>query len=58
MSTEVYTVPPEKALGEVAARMVERKYGCAVVVRDGEVIGIFTTTDALRVLVSIVEAWT
>jgi acetoin utilization protein AcuB len=57
MSTEVYVVAPEKPLGEVAARMVECKYGSAVVVRDGQVIGIFTTTDALRVLVGIVEAW-
>ena len=57
MSSDVYVVPPERALGEVAARMVERKYGCAVVAKDGDVIGIFTTNDALRVLVSIVEAW-
>jgi acetoin utilization protein AcuB len=30
MSTDVYVVPPERPVGEVAARMVERKYGCAV----------------------------
>jgi acetoin utilization protein AcuB len=57
MTAEVYVVPPERALGEVAAKMVERKYGCAVVVRGEHVVGIFTTTDALRVLVEIVEAW-
>jgi acetoin utilization protein AcuB len=57
MSTEVYAVAPEQSLGEVAAKMVECKYGSAVVVRDGQVIGIFTTTDALRVLAGIVEAW-
>jgi acetoin utilization protein AcuB len=50
MSTDVYAVPPEKPLGEVAAKMVERKYGSAVIVRDGHVLGIFTTTDALRVV--------
>jgi hypothetical protein len=37
--------------------MVESKYGCAVVARDDRVLGIFTTTDALRVLMSSVEAW-
>jgi acetoin utilization protein AcuB len=57
MTADVYVVPPERPLGEVAARMVERKYGCAVVVGGGHVLGIFTTTDALRVLVGIVEAW-
>ncbi|HEY4013073.1 MAG TPA: CBS domain-containing protein [Polyangiaceae bacterium] len=58
MSPTVYTVAPEKALGEVAAKMVQEKYGCAVVLRGHSIVGIFTTTDALRVLVGIVEAWT
>lgn len=57
MSGDVYTVPPERPIGEVAARMLERKFGCAVVVRDGAVVGIFTTTDALRTLMNIVDAW-
>jgi acetoin utilization protein AcuB len=57
MTADVYVVTPERPLGEVAARMVERKYGCAVVVDKSQVVGIFTTTDALRVLVGIVEAW-
>jgi len=57
MSTDVYVVAPEKPLGEVASVMVEHKYGCAVVARGQQIQGIFTTTDALRVLVGIVEAW-
>jgi acetoin utilization protein AcuB len=57
MSADVYTVPPERPIGEVAARMLERKFGCAVVVRHGAVVGIFTTTDALRTLMNIVDAW-
>jgi acetoin utilization protein AcuB len=57
MSSDVYVVSPERHLGEVAATMAERKYGCAVVARDGHIEGIFTTSDALRVIVSIVEAW-
>lgn len=57
MSGNVYVVPPERPLGEVAAKMVENTYGCTVVARGGQVLGIFTTTDALRALVGIVEAW-
>lgn len=57
MTPHVYTVSPQKALGEVAAKMVEEKYGCAVVVRGEHVVGIFTTNDALRVISSILEAW-
>ena len=58
MSANVYEVPPDRALGEVAARMAEAKYGCAVVTREQSVVGIFTRTDALRVVVGLVEAWT
>ncbi len=58
MSPNVYEVPPDTALGEVAAKMVEAKFGCAVVTRDQRVVGIFTTNDALRIIVSLVEAWT
>jgi acetoin utilization protein AcuB len=57
MSEDVYVVPPDRALGEVAARMAERKYGCTVIANGDKICGIFTTSDALRVLVGIVEAW-
>jgi acetoin utilization protein AcuB len=35
--------------------MAERKYGSAVVVDDGQVVGVFTTTDALRALAAVLE---
>jgi acetoin utilization protein AcuB len=57
MSTDVYVVPPEKPLGEVTAAMAEHKFGCAVIARGAQIQGIFTTTDALRTVASIVEAW-
>jgi acetoin utilization protein AcuB len=57
MSTEVYVVPPERPLGEVAAAMAERKFGCAVIARGDQIQGIFTTTDALRSVAGIVDAW-
>lgn len=50
MVTDAYSVPPDAPLDEVAAEMAAQKYGCAVVIERGRVIGIFTTTDALRVL--------
>ncbi len=48
MSTDVYTTYPEATLREVARVMSEQKYGCAVVVDHGRVVGIFTVTDAVR----------
>jgi acetoin utilization protein AcuB len=48
MSPEVYTVAPEAQLRDVARTMADRKLGCAVVVYKGQVVGIFTSIDALR----------
>lgn len=56
MTVETFAVAPTAALSEVAATMAERKYGCAVVIERGRVIGIFTATDALRVLAGMPPA--
>ena len=48
--TDVLTVHPLCAVNEVAERMLRRKVGSAIVVDGGFVVGVFTTTDALRVL--------
>ena len=50
MSNDAYAVPPDALLEDVAASMAANRYGCAVVIERGRVIGIFTATDALRVL--------
>ena len=50
MSQDAYTVAPEASLKEVAREMGFHKYGSAVIVRGKQVLGIFTTTDALRAL--------
>jgi acetoin utilization protein AcuB len=50
MSAEPYAVKPETALVDVVRTMEEHKYGAAVVMRGREVVGIFTTIDALRAL--------
>jgi CBS domain-containing protein len=54
MTQEPYTVGPEAPLEEVAAAMADGKFGCAVVVDRGSVIGLFTTVDALRALAAVV----
>lgn len=50
MNQEAYAVAPGTPVTEVAAEMAKRKFGCAVVMERGRVAGIFTATDALRLL--------
>lgn len=50
MVTEYYTVGPDEALDVAAREMSKRKWGSAIVVDEGKVVGVFTTTDALRAL--------
>jgi len=49
MSQDVYCVGTDAELAEVVTNMAKHKYGCAVVVDRGHVVGMFTTTDALTV---------
>ncbi len=51
MTRDIYTVEPDTPLEEAARAMVEGRFDSSVVLSRGEVAGIFTTTDALRVLV-------
>ena len=55
MTCDVYLVSPETRLAEVAATMADHKYGCAVVMNGPQLAGIFTTIDALRALMTVVE---
>jgi acetoin utilization protein AcuB len=55
MTPEPYTVGPDVALDEVSQTMAEHRFGSAVVVEKGVVIGVFTTTDALAALASILR---
>ncbi len=55
MSPDVYAVRPDAPLDEVALAMADRRYGSAVVVDRGAVIGVFTTVDALRALASMLR---
>ena len=50
MSPESYTVPPNTPLKDVVHEMASHHYGSALVVEGTKVVGIFTATDAVRVL--------
>lgn len=47
MSADPYTVAPSTPLTEVLSVMAEHKYGTAVVAEGAQVVGIFTTIDAM-----------
>ena len=51
-----YQVSPDAPLAEVARAMAENKYGSAVVCDGDKVIGMFTTTDALRALAAVLSS--
>lgn len=48
MTQEPYFVEPETPLDQVVGTMAEHKYGCAIVMQNSKVVGIFTTVDACR----------
>lgn len=45
-----YFTSPTTPLDEVVAHMADNKYGCALVVDNGKLVGIFTEIDAYRAL--------
>lgn len=48
MTNDVHTIGPDAPLSEAAARMLEQKIGCLVVVEDERMIGILTEGDFVR----------
>ena len=55
MTPEVYVATVDTSLEEAVANMAQHKYGSAVVVGDGRVVGMFTTIDALNALVLLLR---
>lgn len=53
MSTSPYIVEPDESLATVAKEMADNKYGCAIIANKEGICGIFTTTDALKILAKI-----
>lgn len=56
MTQGAYVVGPDEPLESVATTMAERKLGCAVVMIGPKVVGLFTTVDALRAIVHLIQA--
>lgn len=52
---EPYVVTPETPVAKVALTMAHEHLGCALVVENNELIGIFTTVDACRVLSEVLS---
>lgn len=51
MTPQPYAVAGDTPVREVARVMADRRFGCAIVLDDrGKLCGLFTTTDALRLL--------
>ena len=51
MTQEAYTVSKDTPLFTVLEQMLEHKYGSSIIVEGIKIIGIFTTHDALKLLV-------
>ncbi|MDR3607865.1 MAG: CBS domain-containing protein [Oligoflexia bacterium] len=57
MAPDPYCVPVGTSLATVAREMAKKKYGCTVILnRLGRVVGIFTTTDGMRVLSGLLDS--
>jgi acetoin utilization protein AcuB len=50
MTQDVFEAARDTPLSEVAATMIERKLGSAVVTQRGRVVGVFSTIDGLKAL--------
>lgn len=55
MSQDPFSVSPDSPLDEVVSEMAEKKYGSAVVVQNGKVVGVFTTTDVCVALAELLN---
>jgi acetoin utilization protein AcuB len=53
MTAGSYVVSQDAPLAIVAEEMAETKFGSAVVMDGGRVVGVFTSTDALRALSTV-----
>ena len=56
MTKEPVTVVPEQPVFEAAQLLYSRRFGCLPVVENGELVGIVTTSDMLRLLVQIIQS--
>jgi acetoin utilization protein AcuB len=55
MTEQPYAVSPETPLDEVVSTMAAGKFGSAIIVQNGHVVGIFTTVDACQALSELLK---
>ena len=56
MTADPYKVTPDANLTDVVEMMAEHRYGCAIIEQgNGKVVGVFTATDAMRVLAEVLK---
>jgi acetoin utilization protein AcuB len=55
MSQDVFEVPLTATLEQVTQSMVRKKHGCAVVLQDERVVGVFSTIDAMKALLHYLQ---
>ncbi len=53
MEPEPYTVTRDPSLREVAKTMESKRYGAAIVVDAGVLVGVFTAVDGLRMIAGL-----
>ncbi len=56
MTREPITARPDQPMFEAAQLLYSRRFGCLPVVENGELVGIVTTSDMLRLLVQIIQS--
>jgi len=55
MTRDPVTVRPDQPVYDAANILYTRSFGCLPVVENGELVGIITTTDMLRLLVKMIR---
>jgi CBS domain-containing protein len=55
MTRDPVTVRPDQPVFEAANLLYTRRFGCLPVVENGELVGIVSTTDMLRLLVHMIR---
>lgn len=55
LTPDPYVTRPDAPISEVVSHMADKKYGCALVVDNGKLVGIFTEIDAYRALAELLE---
>lgn len=56
MRTDIATVSEDTPLKEAAQILLNHKYGCLPVVHEGELVGIITEADFLRLTINLMDA--